>query len=141
MNGFRQQPRMKDRLSRVGAMGVLLVLAGGCSPTAPDQAFAPNDAELSFNEQIAAVRAKESDLIHIEAAPLTDADLDLLVDFPGLKVLQLDHAGNELTAAGLAKIARLDQLEHLRIRGGSIGDEGLGRLAEMKHLKILNLPQ
>src|SRR5258706_603338 len=120
------------------SLGVAAATAG-CGPPASPPAGAA--AEPSLAEQLTAVRAKESDLIHVEAAPLGDEELDRLVDVPGLRILQLDHADNKLTAAGMAKIARLEQLEHLRIRGGSIGDEGLKNLAGMKNLKILNLPQ
>ena len=124
----------------------LMMLALGCSPAAPpaapgDAAPAAAETEPALSEQLAAVRAQQSDIVHLEGAALSDDDLDLLVDVPRLKILQLDHAENKLTDAGMAKIARLAALEHLRIRGGSIGDEGLAQLATMPSLKILNLPQ
>ena len=124
-----------------------IILSVGCSPAAVSTTPSPNvpqpaaETESSFSSQLAAVRARESDIVHLETIALGDDDLDLLADVPGLKILQLDHAENRITAAGIAKIARLPNLEHLRIRGGKIDDEGLTLLAEMQNLKLLNLPQ
>lgn len=107
----------------------------GCSPPP-----APT-IEPSLSEQTAAVRKGSTDIILIESTPVGDSDLDLLEDVPGLRVLQFDHADNTLTDAGMAKLAKLTQLEHLRIRGGRIGDEGLKALSKLPNLRFLNLPQ
>ncbi|MGI8982255.1 MAG: hypothetical protein ACR2FY_23740 [Pirellulaceae bacterium] len=122
---------------------ILSLLLLGCAPPAQPQATVPPTiaAEPSLAEQLGAIRAGTIDMVHIEACSLGDTDLEIFVDVPGLKVLHLDHAKNTVTDDGLAKIARLDQVEHLRIRGGSIGDDGLKALATMPHLKTLNLPQ
>lgn len=120
-----------------------LLLLPGCSPPAaspPPTPFVPV-AEQSLKQQISAVRAGSTDIILIESTPLADADLSALVDVPGLRILQLDHEENSLTDTGMIAIAQLTQIEHLRIRGGSIGDEGLKTLSKMPNLKILNLPQ
>src|SRR5690349_5055744 len=87
----------------------------GCSPPA-------EPAEPSLAEQLTAIRNGSTDIVLIESMPLSDQDLALIRDVPGLRVLQLDHADNKLTDAGMTEIAKLTQLEHLRIRGGSIGD-------------------
>lgn len=117
------------------------IAAAGCSPQIASVANVPSaPSESSLSEQLAAVSRGESDMVHVETVPLSDADLDLLVDVPGLKVLQLDHANNSITASGIATIAHLPNLEHLRIRGGKIDDEGLKMLAGMPSLKLLNLP-
>ncbi|MBC7852721.1 MAG: hypothetical protein IAF94_04720 [Pirellulaceae bacterium] len=105
----------------------------GCSPPAVT-------AEPSLAEQLSAIRNGSTDVILLESTPLSDPDLDVFVNVPGLRILQLDHSENKLTDAGMTTIAKLTQLEHLRIRGGSIGDDGLEALSAMPNLRILNLP-
>jgi Leucine-rich repeat (LRR) protein len=114
-----------------------LLYLSGCSSSG-DPA---TPAEPSLAEQITAVRRGSTDIILLESTPVRDSDLLVLTAIPGLRVLQLDHPGNLVTEAGLADVARLTELEHLRIRGGNIGDEGLKAICEMPNLKILNLPQ
>lgn len=97
--------------------------------------------ESSFAEQLTAIRNGSTDIVLVESTPLSDQDLALIRDVPCLRVLQLDNADNKLTDAGMVKIAKLTQLEHIRIRGGSIGDEGLKTLSTMPNLRMLNLPQ
>lgn len=112
----------------------------GCSP--PNSAIpAAPPSEPSLAEQLSSIRTGTTDILHIEATPWDDDDLDVLGDVPGLRILQLDHLDNRLTDAGMAKIAKLDGLEHLRIRGGAIGDDGMKSLAAMPNLRALNLPQ
>lgn len=106
----------------------------GCSPPAVTK-------EPSLAEQLTAIRNGSTDIVLVESTPLSDQDLAVIRDVPGLRVLQLDHADNKLTDVGMTEIAKLTQLEHLRIRGGSIGDGGLKALAKMPNLKALNLPQ
>jgi len=111
-----------------------LLLLPGCSPPA-------ETAEPSLAEQLTAIRNGSTDIVLIESTPLSDQELALIQDVPGLRVLQLDHADNKLTDAGMTEIAKLTQLRHLRIRGGNIGDEGLKTLSTMPNLRMLNLPQ
>jgi len=115
----------------------------GCSPSPPSFTANPSATpeEPSLEQQITAVRAGNTDIILIEELPLRDSDLVVLTDIPGLRILQLDHAENKLTDAGMTVIAKHTELEHLRIRGGSIGDEGLKTLSKMPNLRFLNLPQ
>ncbi len=110
-----------------------LFLPGCSTPT--------ETVEPSLSEQITAIRSGSTDLVLIESMPLNDQDLASIRDVPGLRILQLDHADNSLTNAGMTEIAKLTQLEHLRIRGSSIGDDGLTALSTMSNLRILNLPQ
>lgn len=113
----------------------------GCSPQDAAVPPATSPSEPTLAEQLSAIRAGTTDTLHIEEAPWRDEDLDLLTDVAGLRILQLDHLDNRLTDGGMAKIAKLAGLEHLRIRGGAIGDEGLKSLATMPNLRALNLPQ
>jgi Leucine-rich repeat (LRR) protein len=110
------------------------LFSSGCSPPAPP-------AEQSQTEQIAAIRSGKTDMILLESTPVQDADLLALTGIPSLRILQLDHPDNKITDGGMADLAKLSQLEHLRIRGSNIGDEGLKAICEMPNLKILNLPQ
>lgn len=109
------------------------IFLSGCSQ--------PAENVESLAEQLTAIRSGSTDLILLESAPLSDMELDVFASVPGLKILQLDHAENKISDAGMAEIAKLTQLEHLRIRGGSIGDDGLNALSTMPNLRILNLPQ
>ena len=111
-----------------------LPILPGCSSPA-------ETVESSLAEQLTAIRNGSTDIVLVESTPLSDQDLALIRDVPGLRVLQLDHADNKLTDAGMTEIAKLSQLEHLRIRGGNIGDEGLKTLSRMPNLRMLNLPQ
>lgn len=110
------------------------LLLPGCSPPA-------ETVEPSLTDQLTAIRNGSTDLILLESTPLSDTDLDVFTNVPGLRILQLDHAENNLSGAGMAEIAKLTQLEHLRIRGSSIGDDGLKALSTMPNLRVLNLPQ
>src|SRR6478609_9387565 len=82
-----------------------LLFLPGCSPPALTK-------EPSLAEQLTAIRNGSTDIVLVESTPLTDQDLTLIRDVPGLRVLQLDHVDNKLTDAGMAEIAKLTQLEH-----------------------------
>ncbi|HEX3872064.1 MAG TPA: hypothetical protein VHV77_16580 [Pirellulales bacterium] len=110
----------------------LALFAAGC---------APPSSEPSLIEQAAFVRSGDTDEIVIQLRPVTDAELDVLKSLTGLRVLLLDNADNRITDTGMETIATLANLEHLRIRGGAIGDAGLEALTACKHLRILNLPR
>lgn len=129
---------MKNLLLFILASALSLL---GCTP--PDAATPSTIAitKPTLAEQLHAIRAGTTDILHIEEAPWQDDDLDQLTDVAGLRILQLDDLNNRLTDAGMAKIAKLDGLEHLRIRGGAIGDEGLKSLSTMPNLRGFNLPQ
>jgi hypothetical protein len=100
----------------------------------------PEVSEPSLAHQAAAVRAGQTDEIVVEQRPISDSDLSAIVNLTGVKTFILDHPDNRITDAGLAKMAGLSTLEHLRIRGGDIGDDGLRQLTSLKDLRIINLP-
>jgi len=100
---------------------------------------APSEPTLA--EQIAAVRAGQSDRIQIEHTVLTDDDLRQITELTQLRELLLDNAESRFTASGINYLSGLPKLEHLRIRGGGIDDKALIHLAGLESLKILNVPQ
>lgn len=104
----------------------------GCSSEPP---------EASLAQQAADVRAGSSDRIQVQYVALGDDDLHTLTGLAGLRELLLDNDQNRLTAAGMLHLTELSKLEHLRVRGGSIDDAALKRLADLENLHVLNLPQ
>jgi hypothetical protein len=121
---------------------LLLSIAIGCDrqPEANAPAL-PVAAEASFDAQIAAVREGRENTILVEQTPLTDDDLARLDGLDNLTTLCIDHPDSRVTPAGIAHLARLSKLEHLRIRGPGIGDEALESVRQLTRLKILNLPR
>lgn len=111
---------------------LLLAALTGCTS-------APTEATLK--EQVAAVRAGESDQILVEQAVLTDSDLRELPGLANLRELLLDSAESRFSAAGIKQLIGLPKLEHLRIRGTGIDDEALQHLASLEGLRIVNVPQ
>ena len=90
--------------------------------------------------QIAAVRNASSDRIEITHQVINDNDLVALREVPALHTLIIDSE-SPITDQGLAPIVALQSLDHLRIRGAHIHDDGLRALCRIKTLRILNLPQ
>jgi hypothetical protein len=136
------------------SIGLLALLAAGCSPPAASVSHVPADAaskpsgRAQIAAQLAEVERGASDQILIDDAPLGDDDLALLSKFAkseqrqNLHVLLLDGPGNRLTDGAIAHLAGLASLEHLRLRGAAIGDAGLTQIAaSLPNLRILNLPQ
>lgn len=99
----------------------------------------PPPSDLSFQEQVAAVRTGRDDRISVARETLRDGDLACLSGLTALRDLLLERS--EITDAGLASLAELPRLEHLRLRGACIGDAGVRHLARCQNLRILNLPQ
>jgi hypothetical protein len=97
-------------------------------------------AEPSLAEQIAAVERGESTRIQVEQHALTDQDLIAISKLQSLTELLLDHPDSEFHAAGVASLADLPNLEHLRIRGRGIHADCLRELARCTPLRILNVP-
>jgi hypothetical protein len=97
--------------------------------------------ELPLDAQMAAVEAGTSATIHVAARPVMGPEVHELGRLQGLQVLLLDDLDNAISSEDCETLAKLPKLVHLRIRGGSIGDEGLAHLAALPNLKILNLPQ
>jgi hypothetical protein len=90
---------------------------------------------------MAAVERGESTRILVEQQPLNDQDLIALSKLPQLSDLLLDHPDGEFHPTGLAALAGLPSLHHLRIRGSGIDDECLREIAHIKSLRILNVPR
>ena len=121
------------------ALYVWLALAAGCDRSPPDAP--PPPTELTFAEQIAAVQAGNEGTILVEQAPLTDDELRQLRGLDSLTALCIDHESSRITAAGIAHLAELPRLTHLRIRGSGIDDDALAAIAQLQRLTILNVPR
>jgi len=97
--------------------------------------------EPNFAAQLAEVKSGQRDGIQIERQPIDDEQLQLLTDTEGLEVLLLDHPENKINDAGIAAIATLPDLMHLRLRATNLDDASAAKLALVTSLQILNLPQ
>jgi hypothetical protein len=126
-----------------------VALSAGCSrPTGTEPNQSPKAAssaapadELPLAEQIAAVEAGRSTQIRVAEAPLADDDLTALAGLTGLTDLLIDHPDSRITARGIAHLAPLPELSHLRIRGSGVDDAGIGQIVKLKSLLVLNLPR
>jgi hypothetical protein len=101
----------------------------------------PNSDEPSLTSQIAAVKAGESEQIHVQHAAIDDRELNQCAGLQNLRVLMLDHPEGRFSASGLQPLAALPALAHLRIRGQGIDDDALAQVARISSLQILNLPR
>jgi hypothetical protein len=117
---------------------VLPIAVSGCGAKAEQEDGA---SEQALAAQIAAVQEGASDTIQLEHTPLTDRDLAAIGELRNLRVLQLDDARAQFTAAGIAQLSKLSGLEHLRIRGRGIDDAAITEIVKIKSLRILNVPQ
>ncbi len=100
----------------------------------------PPTREPSFSSQAADVRPGHWDTIHIEERSVKDDDLLHTFDLKTLRVLLMDNESSQLSALGFSRLSNCVGLEHLRYRGRGIDDEALAEIAELKALRILNLP-
>src|SRR5688572_17153448 len=88
---------------------------GEIEPAAPKEAAAapkvsPDAAKLA--EAVRRVRVGQSDAIDLRKSPkIVDADLELLRDLPGMRVLNLDNS--PITDAGMKEVAGLTSLRSL----------------------------
>jgi len=112
----------------------LVAVSIGCNVTP----VSTDDNEPSLAAQIAMVGKTER--IQVEKAALRDADLSALRGLTNLRTLQIDDEGSRITSAGIACLAELPNIEHLRIRGGIDGPT-LATICTLKSLRILNLPR
>ncbi len=113
-------------------------ILAGCGSQMPDDSAS---VEPTWSAQVAMVRAGRSDQIQIEQSPLFDNNLESLAGLGNLRVLLIDHQESRFSATGLKQLTALTSLEQLRIRGSDIDDDALVQLAEIKSLRVLNLPQ
>ena len=111
---------------------IILALLAGCGHRADD--------ENTLAIQVQAVRQGRSDRIHIENEAITDTELASIDDLRELRELLIDDPNSPITAQGLAQLERLENLEHLRIRG-AVDDAALTEICKHKNLRILNLPR
>jgi hypothetical protein len=122
------------------ALAVLaaLGLSAGCGPEATP---ASRVSEAGLDEQIAAVEHGETTRIENAQKLLGDADAAALGKVTALEELLVDHPDSRFSVEGIASLAALPNLEHLRIRGRGIDNACLAELARCKTLRILNVPQ
>lgn len=76
--------------------------------------------------------------IAIRDERFSDADVELLLPFAGLRALDLSDTA--ITDQGLRKLAALNQFELLDLRGTQVGNASLSALANFTQLKELALP-
>ena len=81
-----------------------------------------SDGNQSVTEVIFAGQRGDVDL----AATITDADLEILRDFPGLQ--KLDLTGRPITDAAVPSISELANLRVLKMGGTRLTDDGVSRL-------------
>lgn len=109
----------------------------GTAPGAAADATAPAP---TWEEQIRAVQANESDRIELSRRVIGDVELRQVSDLTGLRELIVER-GDKVTNEGLAALSGLAKLDHLRLRGIRVSDEGLKSITKATGLKRLNLPQ
>ena len=97
--------------------------------------------EAPLEDQITAVQRGETTRILVEREVLGDDDLVEIAKLAPLVDLLLDNDQSQFTLPGVAPLAELPQLQHLRIRGRGIDDAALAEIAKLKRLRILNLPR
>ena len=77
--------------------------------------------------------------IYISDDQFTDADVDLLLAFPDLKLLDIAETG--ITDSGLAKLTALEQLVSLNVSWTRVSGKSTRLLANLKNLKELNIDE
>jgi hypothetical protein len=97
--------------------------------------------ELSFDDQLSAVKAGHAEEINVSATAIGENDLAALAEVTALRVLLLDHPQSRITVIGIRHLAGLPNLQHLRIRGTGADNDVLEIIAGIKSLQILNLPR
>ncbi len=127
---------------------ILALLPTGCSSressrSESDRAAAASteQAEPSFEAQLARVQQGKSDEIRLQQSAITKSELEQLKSLRGLRTLVLD--GGVVNDDEIDYLVDLEDLVHLRLRESPLTDSALERLAQGKlnHLVILNIPQ
>lgn len=137
------RPRRGGRSRRILAV-LLFAICSACG-CAREPAQFPS-AELPLDEQIAAVRSGRSDRVSCALASLdSDIDggrrqLDGLAALSTLRVLQLDHSDNRISPTDAARLLKLPELEHIRLRGVAVDDATIAGIPTTSKLRIINLP-
>ena len=117
------------------ALGLIFLALAGCRAET-----GTSEREPSFRDQLAAVKSGTSDQIHV-SEPISDAEIAEVAGADGLKSLIIDTAEANISASTLDRLRALPALEMFWFRGRGINDAGLGKLATIKTLKVLNVPQ
>lgn len=133
---------------RVFVLASLACACMGCSPAENDSDAAMSQSEpplarpreRTCEQQIAEGRSGDVIELTLEHAVVQDAMLSGLTDQDSwLRTVRLD--AGVVTDQGVASLAVLPSLTHLRLRESPVTDRGLESLAGCKSLQILNLPQ
>jgi hypothetical protein len=85
------------------------------------------------------VKAGASDEINVSSHTVSDADLATVADAKALKRLIIEEA-DTVSLKTLKRLSTLPNLETLRLPGRGINDEGLALIAQIRTLKIVNIP-
>lgn len=123
-------------------LGLILLTAAssGCGPSSgtakPIPASIP---EASWQAQVEAVRSGATDRIEATQVEVGDEELRELEQLTGLRELLIDRG--RMTDRGLASLAQLPKLEHVRLRGVKLTDASLQQLCAIPTLQRLNVPQ
>lgn len=123
-------------MSRAALPLALLAAVGwlGCA----HQSGEPVASEPTFDEQLAAVLAGESDVIEVRTALVNDAALARIPDQVVLRQLVLENT--TITDAEAVRLTRFSELFHLRLGGALLTDRSLEAFAKLPALRFLNLP-
>ena len=95
--------------------------------------------EPTLKTLVANGRAGKTDTLLLERRKVDDSKIKVLSeDDDWIKTLQFD--AGVISDSGVAVIATLPSLRHLRLRHSPVTDAGLKRLSRCRSLQILNLP-
>jgi hypothetical protein len=120
---------------RILIAGTILVLLTGCQ----QQAAPDLDTPASLSDQLSEVRAGQRELIELTGKAVHDKAIEPMRNVQGVTRVVIEQS--ELSAAGLAVLATIPELEQLVIRGKAVDDEGLSELVSSQNLRVLNLPR
>ena len=93
--------------------------------------------ELTFAQQVEAVRTGQSTKIHVEQEHITDDDMFQLSELDNLHILNLPNG--RFTNAGLESLKQSSKLFLLRFGSPHVTDRGMAILRELKGLRFLHL--
>ena len=118
------------------AFACLMLL--GCDAPREVAPASPPVEEASWAEQIAAVRAGQSDTIRLAERAVTPEQFqELRTDCGGLRTLVLD--AKTVSTLDLSALAATPHLRWLKLPG-AVMDAGAEQIADCRELEILNLP-
>jgi hypothetical protein len=121
---------------------LLIVLCGCDRPDAAVDAPEPRTAaspELSWAQQISAVRSGRRSILRMTTVPVSEQQWRDLAE-GCVALTEIDVETLDAPQASLSLLSGLPQLGQLRI-ASAIDDAGLGHVARIASLRVLNLPQ